>query len=433
MNARYWARKIQELTSSLWAKRPDSVCAPLDERLAILAALSEDWVWVKDSSLKFVEITAPPSLQPGIQEVIGKRLRELPVRGVSDDAWRDHETTLLRQQPFTGFIVEAMISDHWRRILMCGTPLHNAAGAFMGYCGVARDITSKELGPANDDLFSRLHSQQTLAQSMDRSVAARLRKALAQKEFQVLYQPIVNLKDIRSVAKAEALLRWNTPSGQGDMGPAIFIPIAERVGLINEIGALVADEAISQSTAWRRSITADLQISINYSPLQIRAGSEGQLARALRSNGMDGSAIAIEVTEGMLLPDDPEIHASLEAIRKLGINISIDDFGTGYSSLAYLSKFPFNTIKIDKLFVKDLETNKRDQFLCASIITMAHKLDINVVAEGVENQQQAQFLKQAGCDYAQGYYFAPPMTAAQFEEWHASHARSDHARNLIVV
>ena len=120
MNARYWARKIQELTNSLWAKRPESVCTPLDERLAILAALSQDWVWFKDSTLKFIEITAAPSLQPEIQGVIGKRLRELPVRGVSDEAWRDHETTLLRQEPFTGFIVEAMISAQWRRILMCG-------------------------------------------------------------------------------------------------------------------------------------------------------------------------------------------------------------------------------------------------------------------------------------------------------------------------
>ena len=279
----------------------------------------------------------------------------------------------------------------------------------------------------------QLPSQQNLLQSMETAVAAQLRKALDHKEFQVFYQPIVNLNDGRKVVKAEALLRWKSPSGQQNMGPAVFIPIAERAGLINEIGALVADEAIAQCTAWRRSMTADLQISINYSPLQICAGNEALLASALRSNGLDGSAIAIEVTEGMLLPDDPEIHASLNAIRKLGIKISIDDFGTGYSSLSYLSKFPFNTIKIDKSFVKDLQTNKRDQSLCAAIITMAHKLDINVVAEGVENQQQAQLLKQAGCDYAQGYYFAPPMAAAQFEEWHASHARSDHARDQVVV
>lgn len=433
MNARYWARKLQALTHSLWARRPEGVRTHLDERLAILAALSQDLVWVKDSSLKFIEITASPSLQPGMQEVIGKRLRELPVRGVSDEAWRDHETTLLRQEPFTGFIVEAMISDQWRRILMCGAPLYDAAGAFMGYCGIGRDITSKEQHPANDELFNWLPSQQNLAQSMEKVVAAQLRKALADKEFQVFYQPIVDLNNVRNVAKAEALLRWNSQSGQPNMGPAMFIPIAERVGLIHEIGALVADEALAQCTAWRRSMMADLQISINCSPLQIRAGNENQLASAMRSNGLDGSAVAVEVTEGMLLPDDPEIHASLNAMRRLGINISIDDFGTGYSSLAYLRKFPFNTIKIDQSFIKDLDTNKRGQFLCAAIITLAHKLDINVIAEGVENQQQAQFLKQAGCDYAQGYYFAPPMAAAQFEEWHASHMRSDHARDRVVV
>jgi len=434
LNARYWANKIQELSNTLWNKRPGGVRQHLDERFEILAALSQDWVWTKDSHLRFAEITATPTLQPDVQKAISKRLRELQVRGVTEDEWQRHETTLECRKPFCGFVIEARIAAEWRRIIMSGAPVFDSAGVFVGYCGVARDITSQEQHPANDSIFAQITNQRTLSESMEKVIASELRSSLADREFQVFYQPIVQLADHRNVRKAEALLRWTNPGRSGKaIGPATFIPIAERAGLIGELGALVADQALWQCADWRRTMAPDLQVSINCSPLQIRAGNEDQLMKALRQNGLDGTAAAIEVTEGVLLPDDTEIHASLNAMRAGGISISIDDFGTGYSSLAYLRKFPVDTIKIDQSFVKELETNQRGQFLCSAMIALAHKLEINVVAEGVENQQQAQLLKQMGCDYAQGYYFAPPMPASEFEAWHESNKYSGLERKSIVT
>jgi EAL domain-containing protein (putative c-di-GMP-specific phosphodiesterase class I) len=239
----------------------------------------------------------------------------------------------------------------------------------------------------------------------------------------VYYQPIVDMTS-GCVRKAEALLRWRHPE-RGWISPAEFIPIAEATGLIGEIGDWVFHTAAVQARRWRGTgaggLDPNFQISVNRSPVQFRSARKSgtDWLRTLAGLGLPGSAIAVEITEGLLLDASDDVMEQLLAFHKAGISVSIDDFGTGYSSLSYLQQMDVDVLKIDRRFVTALDEDKGGAEsggpLCKAIIVMAHQLGLKVVAEGVETAAQADWLIRAGCDYAQGFYYARPMPAEAFE------------------
>ena len=243
-----------------------------------------------------------------------------------------------------------------------------------------------------------------------------LRVALAADQFRVYFQPIVHLATGR-IHKAEALLRWDHPE-RGMIGPTEFIPLAEESGLIIEIGDWVFREATRWLTRWNGIVPPGFQISVNASPVQFR--SEGNIPQDtwsdhLNNLGIPGKSVIIEITEGLLLDADPDIVNRLLRFRDAGIQVAIDDFGTGYSSLAYLKKFDIDYLKIDQSFVRMLGTDNNDRALCEAIIVMAHKLGLGVIAEGVETEQERQWLIDAGCDSMQGFLISEPVTPERFE------------------
>jgi diguanylate cyclase (GGDEF)-like protein/PAS domain S-box-containing protein len=253
-----------------------------------------------------------------------------------------------------------------------------------------------------------------------------LHDAVATGQLEVYFQPIVDLATNRTV-KAEALLRWHHPE-RGTVSPDQFIPIAEETGLINEIDDAVFREAARMAKRWnsirecRREVDSTCQtdahpcqISVNKSPRQFSFGNRHKSWIAfLEEIGLSGQCISIEITEGLLLDDSPDVARQLKELRDAGFEISLDDFGTGYSALSYVIKFNIDYLKIDQSFVRDLASNPRAKAIVEAIIVMAHKLGITVVAEGVETEEQRDFLVAAGCDLGQGYLFTAPLPAADF-------------------
>jgi EAL domain-containing protein (putative c-di-GMP-specific phosphodiesterase class I) len=212
------------------------------------------------------------------------------------------------------------------------------------------------------------------------------------------------------VHKAEALLRWHK-SEQELVSPALFIPIAEETSQIVEIGEWVFKEAAKAIKSCRQNISPDFQISINKSPVQFRINHAHHATwfDYLRSLELPGSSLVVEITEGLLLDKSENLGRQFQAFKEAGIQVALDDFGTGYSSLSYLKQYDIDYIKIDQIFVKNLAPDSEDLILCEAIIVMAHKLKMQVIAEGVETRQQLEILKAAGCDFAQGYYFSKPI------------------------
>lgn len=261
-------------------------------------------------------------------------------------------------------------------------------------------------------------------QSMQIALSARaamindLRSALAKQEFKLVYQPIVELANGK-IYKAEALLRWLHPQ-RGLVSPAEFVPLAEESGLINEIGDWVFHAAAAQVGLWRKTLHADFQISINKSPLQFLDARHNPVdwIDFLQSVNLPGQAIVVEITEGLLLEASQKTAEHLLVFRDAGVQVAIDDFGTGYSALSYLKKFDIDYLKIDQSFVRNLSAESSDFVLCEAIIVMAHKLGLKVIAEGVETELQRDLLASVACDYGQGYLFARPMPAEEFEaQW----------------
>ena len=253
-------------------------------------------------------------------------------------------------------------------------------------------------------------------------LATDMRLALDRQQFEVVYQPIIELTSGR-IFKAEALLRWHHPQ-RGLVSPAQFIGIAESTGLIIDIGEWVFQQAAQQVKHWRAVYGDDFQISVNKSPVQFhRASSASEpWIKHLQTLGLPGSSIAIEITEGLLLDSGTAVSQQLLALREAGIPLSLDDFGTGYSSLTYLQRFTMDFVKIDQSFVRNLTKGSTDLALCKAIIVMAHELGMQVVAEGVETMEQRDLLMCAGCDFGQGYLFAKPLKVSDFEafmQWDA--------------
>ena len=252
-------------------------------------------------------------------------------------------------------------------------------------------------------------------------LAGDLRIAVAEHQFRVVYQPIVALAT-GVIHKAEALIRWHHPT-RGLVSPAAFIPIAESSGLIVDIGEWVFQQAAHQVKTWRQTLAPEFQISVNKSPVQFhhdRAGKASWNAQ-LAAQGLPGNSIVVEITEGLLLDTSSSVADTLLELNDAGIEVSLDDFGTGYSSLSYLQKFDIDYVKIDQSFVRHLIADSTDLALCNAIIVMAHALGMQVIAEGVETASQRDLLAAAGCDYAQGYFYARPLSVTDFESFMADH------------
>jgi diguanylate cyclase (GGDEF)-like protein/PAS domain S-box-containing protein len=244
-----------------------------------------------------------------------------------------------------------------------------------------------------------------------------LRGALAANQFQVYYQPIVELAT-GNIHKAEALIRWHHPE-RGMVSPAEFIPLAEETGLIVEIGFWVFKEAVHQVSHWKKLFNEAFQISVNRSPVQFQNHlglNYLPIITYLDELQLSGRSIVFEITEGLLLDAHSGVTDTLIKFRDEGIQVALDDFGTGYSALSYLKKFDIDYLKIDKSFVDHMATDASDLALCEAIIVMAHKLGLKVIAEGVETEAQRRLLADSGCDYAQGYLFSKPVPPEEFEK-----------------
>ncbi len=239
-----------------------------------------------------------------------------------------------------------------------------------------------------------------------------LRTALKNQEFELYYQPKVDIESGR-ITGAESLIRWHHPT-KGMISPLQFIPIAEQTGLMIELGEWILQQALQQQKQWQENYQTNLVVSINISAVQLENAQFFNHFQALCNQfNVDLRLIDIEVTESVLMQNTENNLNTLKKIRGLGVSTSLDDFGTGYSSLAYLKNFPINTLKIDKAFLDDYQTQSGFIFI-DTIVQLAHSLHINVVAEGVETESQLAYLKSIGCDVFQGYYCSRPLPAEAF-------------------
>jgi EAL domain-containing protein (putative c-di-GMP-specific phosphodiesterase class I) len=241
-----------------------------------------------------------------------------------------------------------------------------------------------------------------------------LRVALSHDQFELFFQAQVD--NAGQVLGAEALIRWRHPE-RGTVLPGYFIRLAEDAGLILPIGQWVLDAACAQLKKWQaHTHTRNLTLSVNVSAKQFRqANFVDQVHAAVKLHAIDPKLLKLELTESMLFKDVNAMIATMNSLREIGIRFELDDFGTGYSSLQYLKKLPLCQLKIDQTFVRDIAVDSNDRTLVLTIITMAHSLGLQVIAEGVETEQQLEFLKNNGCDHYQGYLFGRPLPINEFE------------------
>jgi EAL domain-containing protein (putative c-di-GMP-specific phosphodiesterase class I) len=270
---------------------------------------------------------------------------------------------------------------------------------------------AKELGRNGCQFFTtELNEFLTEKRRLQRGLSS----ALEQQQLELYYQPRVDLSNAQIVG-VEALLRWNLP-GHGLLGPDRFIPIAEDTGLILPIGRWVLEQACRQNLAWQRQGLPPLPISVNVSAVQFQQQDfVHTVTSILERTGLPAKQLELEVTESLLMQDTLQLVDRVLQLKAFGISISIDDFGTGYSSLAYLKRFAVDRLKVDRSFIVDLRDGTDDAAIACTIIVLGHTLNLRVVAEGVETAEQAVFLRDNGCDEAQGYLFSRPVNASEFE------------------
>jgi diguanylate cyclase (GGDEF)-like protein len=241
-----------------------------------------------------------------------------------------------------------------------------------------------------------------------------LRKALERHELELHYQPKVDVSSGATIGM-EALARWRHPQ-RGLILPDDFIPLAEETGIIIPLGQWVLREACRQNQAWQEQGLAPLRVAVNISAAQLRHDDlADNVALALRETGLDPQYLEIEITESVVMQNASTALATLDRLSQMGIHLAVDDFGTGYSSLSYLKRFPLDTLKIDRSFIRDLSSDRNDALIVRAIVALAHSLNLQVVAEGVENAAQLGFLQSCGSDQYQGYLHSKPLPASEFE------------------
>lgn len=247
------------------------------------------------------------------------------------------------------------------------------------------------------------------------SIQSDLRKALENGEFQVFYQPKISTRGAEVVG-FEALVRWIHPV-KGMVPPDQFITIAEDTGQIVELGQWVMNTACEQNKQWINQKLADVRVAVNVSARQFKEGNLEEVVEvALGQSGLKATNLELEITEGVLMSESssPEVIANL---RARGVSLALDDFGTGYSSLSYITRFPIDTIKIDRCFIQNIRVDSDKAAIVSAISNLSHGLNINVVAEGVETEAELNVIRQLKCDEVQGYYYCRPMSADDVTQW----------------
>jgi len=242
-----------------------------------------------------------------------------------------------------------------------------------------------------------------------------IQDALKNGEFELYYQPLITMRN-DLIGGAEALIRWKHPT-RGMVSPVEFIPIAERTGLIVDIGKFVIDEAIKQQKKWEIFKFNKLQVSINLSIREIETGNVVDfIARTLTKHQVSPALVKFEITENAAMISPKSTKREFEILKKLGVHLALDDFGTGYSSFSYLKDFSLDTLKIDRSFVTDVVKNNEHQKIVRAMIGLGHNFDLQVTAEGIEDKETYDLLKEYGCDIAQGYYFSKPLPVFEFQK-----------------
>ncbi|NES04260.1 MAG: EAL domain-containing protein [Okeania sp. SIO2F4] len=262
----------------------------------------------------------------------------------------------------------------------------------------------------------QLHKSEAVVISLEQmALETNLRNALKRSEFQVYYQPKVNLRTGK-ITGAEALIRWHHPE-KGLVSPAEFIPLAEETGLIISIGEWVLRTACNQTKIWQEAGFFPFQIAVNLSRRQfIQRNLEERIIKIIQEVDLKPNNLELEITESLVMQNEKAASKIIKSWQEFGIKISIDDFGTGYSSLSYLREFPFDVIKIDKSFIRNITADSKTEAITIAIIQMAHSLNLRVVAEGVETQAELDFLRKHKCDEMQGYLFSGPLPKSKFEQ-----------------
>lgn len=270
---------------------------------------------------------------------------------------------------------------------------------------------AKQLGDSGYLYYSREMNLRSLERL---KMEGGLRHALDRNEFLLHFQPQLDLVSNRIIG-TEALLRWSSP-GHGMISPAQFIPVAEETGLIIPIGEWVIDAACKQLRAWLDAGLSPVKVAVNLSPRQFSQNLPRTVMRYLKTYGLPPDLLEVEITESMLMHNTESVVAMMQEFASAGVVISLDDFGTGYSSLSYLKRFPIDTLKIDQSFVQGIPQDANDSAIATAIISMAKALKLRVIAEGVETEAQLDFLKSAGCDEIQGYWFSKPIAADAYAQ-----------------
>lgn len=269
----------------------------------------------------------------------------------------------------------------------------------------------------------QFHEQMNKEARMRLWLEIELQKALQQNGLEVWYQPKVNARDF-TIHGAEALVRWKHPV-EGYISPAAFIPVAEKAGLIEQLGKVVMREVFTTVKKWKQQNILPGRVAINLSPEQFGNSLLTQyMEKLLKVTGLDPNCITFELTESAVMSDSEHTLQMLNAIKKLGFSLSIDDFGTGYSSLSYLARFPIDELKIDRAFVCDIDTLPKQVTVIENIINLGHALELNVVAEGVENREQASLLSNLKCSSIQGFHFYRPQPKQEVEVLFAKNKRN---------
>ncbi|HSP32720.1 MAG TPA: EAL domain-containing protein [Thermoanaerobaculia bacterium] len=274
---------------------------------------------------------------------------------------------------------------------------------------------AKDHGRDNYQLYAPAMNAQALQRLALENL---LRKALSNDELVLYYQPQIEAKT-HAISGVEALIRWRHPD-LGLLSPMNFIPLAETSGLIVPIGEWVIRTACRQIKQWQRRFDQDFTIAVNLSARQFQQPDLVEMIRsAIDATGVEPRSLELEITESNAMQNAENTIYSLRELKSVGVNISMDDFGTGYSSLNYLKRFPIDILKLDQMFVRDAATDPTDAAIVSAVIQMAHSLRLKVVAEGVEREDQLEFLTRQGCDTIQGYFFSPPLPADQLEAYMA--------------
>lgn len=276
---------------------------------------------------------------------------------------------------------------------------------------------AKEEGKNNYQFYSKDIKSQSIERLL---IETNLRQALERKEFSLHYQAKLDFKT-NAITGVEALLRWQNPS-LGSVPPLQLIPVAEETGLIVPIGRWVLETACAQNVAWQRQGLSPVCMAVNLSLRQLTdEGLIEDIKAALKDSGMSPNLLELEITESMVMHNPARMIKVLSNIKKMGVRLAIDDFGTGYSSLSQIKNFPIDTLKVDRSFIRNIPDNSEDKAITAAIIAMGRTLSLTVVAEGVETQEQMDFLEEHACDQMQGYYFSKPIMPDQFADLLRNH------------